>query len=38
MQVIFTEFWAFIAALILIGAVFDGLAKCVRAWRGRDED
>ena len=37
MSVIFTGLWAFIAAVILILVVCDGIADIVRAWRGKDD-
>lgn len=38
MSVIFTDFWAFVAAVILLGVLLNGIADIVRAWRGKDEE
>ena len=34
MEVIFTEFWPFVAACLLVSAIFNGIARCIHAWRG----
>lgn len=38
MCTIFTEFWPFVATVILLGVVFDGIADIVRANRGTGKD
>jgi hypothetical protein len=38
MEVIFTEFWPFIAAVLIVGVIGDAVAKCIRAWRGTERD
>lgn len=38
MQAIFTEFWPFVASVIILGVVFDGLEKCIYAWRSKNEE
>lgn len=37
LRLIVTNFWPFVATVILIGTIADAVAKIVAAWRGRHD-
>lgn len=37
MEFVLDSFWSFVGTLLLIGAVAEGVAKCIAAWRGKKD-